>query len=768
MKIVTLITARPNCYDNITEVLTSDGWKFLKDIDYNTLLAQYNTDKTIEFVYPDNIICTKYNGNLINFSDNINRLDLSVTLNHRMVYLKNDKINIITADNLNLVQHNYIPRTGTKKTGTIDNLTPLEKLQIAFQADGSHVGQQYTNNINNRISFTFTKQRKIDRLLSIIDECKLKYKLYNSKNRPQNKIIVVYTPFKFKKTFEWVNLLELTEHWGKQFINELSYWDGVRRTNTRYNYSTSIKYNCDIIMAISTLSNISCNYRLDNPKKTNHSYSHALTILTNKPYIENRTLKKRYIKYNDYIHCVTVKSGMIVVRRNNKICISGNSSRLPNKHNRMIGNRTIMEWIIERVKPVSHEIVICTTHGNENFYAHYVEDTVHINAPNMDENNVVGRIKEAARKYKGDAYIVICGDCPLVSTEILSYMIASVRFNRGYVTVPGVHSHEGIEVITRKGLLKLKDGEHISVSMKELKPRVMPELNEGVQFRASVDNHADLAFMREAHKVLGDDRFNYNGVRDLVRSFPLIKLLNAHVNQKSTTFYTDKPNIGIITDGGHNEGLGHIARSIGLAQEYNECQHKHIEFFVNNNDKVIDMLEAAGYEKGLDFHIGPPVIVEEEYGKWEFITDRKSKQTINYGDIYLENPTFATNKRMLYTLTPIESDVLITFGMGQYTKYIEKALELVDNCHVLAVQNVSNIAEYILGADKVITMWSQTAREAILLGTPVEVYSANEEDDELCKKLHEKNYLTWLGNKSILDEVTITRKADNWYDSYYY
>lgn len=444
-----------------------------------------------------------------------------------------------------------------------------------------------------------------------------------------------------------------------------------------------------------------------------------------------------------------------------------NSARLPDKHNRMIGNKTLMQWVISRVEPISHQIVICTTYGNEEYYAKYVNDTISVHAPDMDENNVVGRIKKAAITYNGDIYITICGDCPLVSTPLLEYMISSIRFNIDYVTVPGKHSHEGIEVLTRKGLLKLKDGEHISISMKALKSRVMPELNELTKFRASVDNHADLAFMREANKILGDDKFNYNNVRDLIRTFPIITKLNEHVNQKSVNFHTNKPNIAIITEGNYLDGLGHVARAIGLAQEYNECQHKHVEIYINNNDKTINMLERAGYEKDLDFFIGTPTIVESEYDKWEFITDKKENQTLTYGDIYLENPSFATNKRLLYTLAPIESDILISFGMGQYTKYIDKVMETVDNCHIISIQDVSNIGDYLLGTQKLITMWSQTAREAMLLGVNVEVYSANEEDDALCKQLHEKKYLTWLGNKSILDDIVIPIRS-TMYDHYYF
>lgn len=75
------------CYDGETDVLTQSGWKNIKEINYEDIIATLNTDtNTLEYHKPIEIIKTKYKGNMISIdSQNINLL---VTPNHRC-YVKN-------------------------------------------------------------------------------------------------------------------------------------------------------------------------------------------------------------------------------------------------------------------------------------------------------------------------------------------------------------------------------------------------------------------------------------------------------------------------------------------------------------------------------------------------------------------------------------------------------------------------------------------------------------------------------------------------------
>ena len=89
------------------------------------------------------------------FKDHYGKVDLLVTPNHRMILEQNDKEKVVFAEDMK-EKGNYKQKMArsakAKETGKI--LTPIEKLKIAFQADGSFVTE------NNLIVLDFLFQNK--------------------------------------------------------------------------------------------------------------------------------------------------------------------------------------------------------------------------------------------------------------------------------------------------------------------------------------------------------------------------------------------------------------------------------------------------------------------------------------------------------------------------------------------------------------------------------------------------------------------------------
>lgn len=87
-----------SCHDDITEVLTIEGWKLFKDISKEDKLASVNPEtKEIIFENPINIISYEYNGLL--YKLNRNNLDFAVTPNHKMLVRKwNEKERTLSND----------------------------------------------------------------------------------------------------------------------------------------------------------------------------------------------------------------------------------------------------------------------------------------------------------------------------------------------------------------------------------------------------------------------------------------------------------------------------------------------------------------------------------------------------------------------------------------------------------------------------------------------------------------------------------------------
>ena len=88
--------SQTGCYDDQTEVLTTNGWKLFKDVSFNDKFYTLTTDRKIEVHNPINIFQYDYAGDLCHFLTDI--VDLLVTPNHRMVIVDNGTITIKTAE----------------------------------------------------------------------------------------------------------------------------------------------------------------------------------------------------------------------------------------------------------------------------------------------------------------------------------------------------------------------------------------------------------------------------------------------------------------------------------------------------------------------------------------------------------------------------------------------------------------------------------------------------------------------------------------------
>jgi len=73
------------CYDEKTEVLTLEGWKYFKDLRPRDKILTLNPEENeAEYCHPKEILAFKFSGNLIRIKNSRN-FDLLVTLNHRLI-----------------------------------------------------------------------------------------------------------------------------------------------------------------------------------------------------------------------------------------------------------------------------------------------------------------------------------------------------------------------------------------------------------------------------------------------------------------------------------------------------------------------------------------------------------------------------------------------------------------------------------------------------------------------------------------------------------
>ena len=333
-KQIDFIRRDEHCFDDQTEILTDKGWKLFKDlIKGEDKVAQYNKDKSIDFILPTHYVEREYKGQLVNFSGRY--FDISVTPEHRMIFANK------TEDNLEQLAKDFNPSfskqyycSGYKTSGNLTELSPLEQLLIAYQADGSlstDVLRTGERSGTKSVVFYLKKERKVNRLESILSKLDFSY----SKNIS---VTSGYTSFNIKiplefielftKDFDWVDISEATYIWADHFLQELVHWDGYLKNKedlTNLYYSNTNKKAVDVVQTLAVLGGYSAHMSTqeDNRKET---YSDIYRLFLHKDNLVRCTgsNNKEITEYSGNIYCVTVPSGMILVRKNNKVIVSGN------------------------------------------------------------------------------------------------------------------------------------------------------------------------------------------------------------------------------------------------------------------------------------------------------------------------------------------------------------------------------------------------------------------------------------------------------------
>lgn len=95
---------KTGCYDEKTEVLTENGWKFFKDVDQNEKVVTLSNKNTIELHKPTRYFEYNYDDEMYHFKTR--SLDLLVTPNHRMIV-----DNTWTKERLFVEARNFVPNT---------------------------------------------------------------------------------------------------------------------------------------------------------------------------------------------------------------------------------------------------------------------------------------------------------------------------------------------------------------------------------------------------------------------------------------------------------------------------------------------------------------------------------------------------------------------------------------------------------------------------------------------------------------------------------
>ena len=284
------------------------------------------------------------------------------------------------------------------------------------------------------------------------------------------------------------------------------------------------------------------------------------------------------------------------------------SSRLPEKHFRKIGSKTVLEWLIHNLKQCQQldEIVIATAaeSANEPLKAFSRDFDVPLFWYEGNIDHVTTRLRLAAETYQADICLLISGDCPLVHGPTLDFLVEEFRKEptADMLTMPtnsyGEHSAlEGVLVSRLRAWQKADDladkpelKEHqfpLFWKRPELFARHKVYLPDNLfirKHRFSVDTWADLEFMNTLHDrlVANNQNFQLPEVVQLLQKEPQLFKINEHVHQRKLIDENHK--VLIAVDAGGQYGYGHLMRSLELARQLTELKGWSTTFAVDHEE----------------------------------------------------------------------------------------------------------------------------------------------------------------------------------------
>lgn len=320
------------CVDKDTEYFNGVEWKKISEYnadEYEQVL-QYNEDGTASLTYPISYIVNDNIENLKHFH-NTTGLDMVLSEDHRMYLYKNyikymsgirSKLSteIITVKDFLLGSRNrHVPTTFSMNTNGIPLNNNLIRLLVAIYADGTFDGHKIVVNVK--------KERKKIRLRHLLTNCDIGWTEKNIHNTEYTVFYIHPTP----SAKQWFVDKQFTPKWYdcnddqlKCIVDECVYWDGsVGEGNRLGSYFTSKKVEADFIQFALTRLGFRATISLNNGTKTEHDSYRVRWTTQNVHGLSTATIED-YKPLDGKSYCFTVPSGLLILRRNGKIFITGN------------------------------------------------------------------------------------------------------------------------------------------------------------------------------------------------------------------------------------------------------------------------------------------------------------------------------------------------------------------------------------------------------------------------------------------------------------
>ncbi len=155
------------------------------------------------------------------------------------------------------------------------------------------------------------------------------------------------------------------------------------------------------------------------------------------------------------------------------------SKRLPKKHFLKLNkNLNVIDLCIKRLKKAKlvNKIILCTTNKNEDYKFKYVCQKHKINLFRGDENNVLKRFIDCAKKNSINTIVRITADCPIIDPKLIDKCIyAHFKKKNDYTSnILKLSYPDGldVEVIKLKALIKSLEKSNAIINKEHVTPYI--------------------------------------------------------------------------------------------------------------------------------------------------------------------------------------------------------------------------------------------------------------------------------------------------------
>ncbi len=312
-----------HCLDLQTEVLTNNGWKFRNEInDYDKVLTLNLNTKQLEYNTIDEFVdYTDYVGEVYNLKSR--GTDLRMTPYHTLIEFKkwNGQFRKFYAKELPNTKRRTFIKSGNINNLGLDLLDNDIRLLVWIAADGNVCN-------SNLIRIHLWKRRKITQLRELLN--KINDLQYKELSQNDNSIsfnftfpdrLIDYGPKPLSPLFAFCN-----QHQAKILIDEYSKTDGYKNGATTIIY-TSKKEESDTIQIACITNGFQCNIAQRKQHGFSKKISYELCVTNGRNRMISDVPNHTIIETVNQEHfwCLKVKNQTLMVRRNGKPIIVGNS-----------------------------------------------------------------------------------------------------------------------------------------------------------------------------------------------------------------------------------------------------------------------------------------------------------------------------------------------------------------------------------------------------------------------------------------------------------